>query len=135
MALTKKDKLEVSAMIGRAVMATASGVDSQAIENTAGDSEIKIMHRVSQITIAESLKHDLNPASGTRTAVNIRGEVDGEVINKYLTFPPGDPTILSELKRIQNNPHLYQNVQLQFRVPAGAPEFIILLFVGYDATL
>ncbi|MCZ6530524.1 MAG: hypothetical protein O6949_09395 [Chloroflexi bacterium] len=148
MTLTKKDWELVAVMIAHAVMTTAAAtvtadaaaaaVDSEAVETVALEPETKVMSGVKMISIHTELKGVagvLQPGAGISNLVKIKGRVNGQVTHKFFGFPPGDEAHLSELKRIQNYPHLFQNVYFTFREPASGDRYITRLFVWFDATL
>ncbi len=140
MTLTKKDRQEVAAMITRVVTATGAGpdVDYQAVENTAEEPEFKIMTDVKSIEIVTNPAGVSGfipaPDAEAPTSVNVTGKIDGEVKLLKFGFPPGNATHLSELKRIQNHPHLFQRVNLFLRDRPTGERYIATLYLHYDAT-
>ena len=88
MALTKKDRQDVVAMIERTVRVLVPAskapafIDPQDVEEAAQNSGIKIMTNVESISIRTGLKPvagETSPGSGTTMGVKIKGTVDGNV--------------------------------------------------------
>ncbi len=132
MAISKKDKKDIAAMIARAVTAfTPAGVDSETVETAAQEPRQKIMYDVKSIQISTDLKQAL-PGGGTTTQVKLKGSIAHQPTTMYLDFPPGEATQLSELKRIQSYPHLLQQVTLYCKEDAATGLFMYRLAVPYS---
>jgi len=135
MAISKKDRAEIAVMIARAVTATAGVIDSEAVETTAQEPESKVMSGVEVISIRTGLKPvagDVQPGAGITTEVSIEGNVEGQTTEKMFLIQPSDEALFSELKRIQNYPHLFQNVSFIFREPPSGDRYITKIYVRYD---
>ena len=97
-------------------------------EDAAQDPEVKHIGGIEEISIITR--------SGI-TAVFLQGRVDGQDPETIVgfDFPPNDAKFLSELKRVQNDPHLFQQLLLFFKVPSAGKKSIETLYVTYNKTI
>ena len=125
MRLNKKDKDEIAAMIGNAVLVAGPGVevDPEDIFSAATDPDLLYLRKVRGISVI---------TRDDETRVRIHGEVQGadEPGRQEFYFPPNDDVYLQELKRVQSYGLWSYLMSIAFSVNARGDKTIHALRVG-----